>query len=145
MEKNRWSVERDKKGFIHVRLNQKTGNFKTKAEAIDMARKMAKGNRTILRIHTDKSGYDIVDYTSIQTSNEIFDKTLSDVKLARAELTVAKVEKQKRKSELKVAHETEHYIAKRKYDLAKERLKKSKMNLKNALKNNKRALKTINN
>ncbi|WP_026389151.1 DUF2188 domain-containing protein [[Acholeplasma] multilocale] len=134
----RWMVEKDKNGFVHVRPDS-NGNFKTRDEAIEMARKLAKGNKTILRIHNQGSGYDVVDYTSILTSNELYSKTLSEVKLARAELTVATMEYKKRKEEKKSSNEADMPIARRKLQLSKDRLKKAKLNLKLAIKRNKPA------
>jgi len=79
----------------------KQGTFKTSAQAVNVARKMAKTEKLVLEIFSeDNKLIETLNYKHILTSQEIYQKALSDLKLARAEKTVAKIEFDKRKIEL---------------------------------------------
>ncbi|KAF5295768.1 hypothetical protein FQA39_LY12941 [Lamprigera yunnana] len=98
------------------------GNFKTQKDAVDIATQMARNIKTTVVIHSSKKDVDnevlitnednVLDYTSFLTVEEVLDKTESDLKLAKAEMTVALVESKRIKAQLKGADpvETNHLI-----------------------------------
>ncbi|SYV95565.1 Uncharacterised protein, partial [Mycoplasma putrefaciens] len=78
------------------------GTFKTFAQAVDTAVKMAKTEKLYLDIYSDQNQLlDSLNYTKTLSVQEVYQKSISDLKLARAEKTVSKIELDQRKQDYK--------------------------------------------
>ncbi|KNG79102.1 hypothetical protein [Mycoplasma sp. HU2014] len=143
-----WSISKISENKITV-IPTKLGNFKTFAQAVDTAVKMAKSEKLYLDIFSEESILlESLNYTKTLSIQEIFQKSLSDLKLTYAEKTVAKIELDKRKKDYKDCSDLEQkeqlkelYInAKWKYKHKKKRIKYAKFRYKMAKKTFKKDL-----
>lgn len=139
---DKWKIKTDKNGKVHIQKD-KLGNFVNREDAEMLAKKIAQENKTILFIH-EEDNFSELDYTNFLTSQEIYGKQESEVKITRAELAVARVAMKKRKQAYRNSLDTDDALLnKEKYEEAKERYRKAKINLKNAKKRFKSAMKNI--
>ncbi|ATZ17082.1 hypothetical protein ELUMI_v1c03570 [Williamsoniiplasma luminosum] len=122
---DKWKIETDKMGEIHLIKNDE-GSFINKEEAERLGRKIAKDNKAILFLHEDEETISQADYTSFLSPEEMYGKQISEVRITRAELAVAKIEMKKRKKALKNSEKEDLFENKMRFNYAKERLEKAK-------------------
>ncbi|ASZ08981.1 hypothetical protein CK556_01245 [Mesoplasma chauliocola] len=131
-----WKIVKTEKEVVVTQ--DELGSFKLKDEAITEAKNLAREFKLIARIYDSKDNTHsseemTIDYTSFFNSKEIHERSLSELKLAKAEVNVAKLELEQRKKELKSNKvEFEKPAFKMKVKNAKTRFKKAKLNLKAA-------------
>lgn len=131
-----WKIVKNEKEVIVTQ--DELGSFKEKEDAIIEAKKLAREHKLVAKIYdknenTHSTEEMTIDYTSFFNSNEIHERSLSELKLAKAEVNVAKLELEQRKKELRSnKNDFERIIFKTKVRNAKVRLKKAKLNLKAA-------------
>ncbi|AEM68629.1 hypothetical protein [Mycoplasma putrefaciens] len=96
-----WNISKVDQTKIAV-VYQQMGTFKTFAQAVDTAVKMAKTEKLYLDIYSDQNQLlDSLNYTKTLSVQEVYQKSISDLKLARAEKTVSKIELDQRKQDYK--------------------------------------------
>ncbi|ATZ17872.1 hypothetical protein [Mesoplasma melaleucae] len=131
-----WKIVKNEKEVIVSQ--DELGSFKEKEEAIIEAKKLAREHKLVAKIYdknenTHSTDEMTIDYTSFFSSHEIHERSLSELKLAKAEVNVAKLELEQRKKELRNnKNDYERITFKTKVRNAKIRLKKAKLNLKAA-------------
>lgn len=133
---DKWKITKDKTGKIHVRLDQNNGTINSLDDAVILAKKIAQDEKTLLIIHGEEETISTkTDYTNFLTVEEVQGRQENEVKLAKAELTVARALLWKHKNSYKEAKtEEQRLLARRAYLEAKERVRKERINLKNAKK-----------
>lgn len=130
---DRWKVTKDKRNQIHVRRDS-TGRFKSRVTAEQFATRMAQKNKSIMIVH-DQQEKTINDYADFLTLSELQTQQYAEMKMAEAELTVAKIGALKwRKAYHRAKNENEKLEKKKRYEEAKKRLNEEKINLKRAKK-----------
>ncbi|ATZ18603.1 hypothetical protein ESOMN_v1c02190 [Williamsoniiplasma somnilux] len=139
----KWKVFTDNKGVVNI-IEANDGNFFTLEDAQIMAKKIAKGNRAVMKFkNIEDDDVDItLDYTSILTRDEIINKQHSEVKISKAELIVAKAQALKQKQLYRQSTGQQKFENKRKYKYTKERIKREKIALKDAERKLKETLKS---
>ncbi|ATZ21438.1 hypothetical protein [Mesoplasma tabanidae] len=131
-----WKIVKTEKEVIVTK--DELGSFKEKEDAISEAKKLAREHKLVAKIYDNRENTHstdemTIDYTSFFNSHEIHERSLSELKLAKAEVNVAKLELDQRKKEMKNnKNEFEKITFKAKIRNAKIRLKKAKLNLKAA-------------
>ncbi|ATZ16261.1 hypothetical protein JN01_0326 [Entomoplasma freundtii] len=131
---NKWKITKNEAGEIHVRFDPEGGTIGSLEHAITLAKKIAQDEKTLLIVHDDEEATK-TDYTNFLTIEEVQGRQENEVKLAKAELTVARALLWKYKNAYKEAKtEEQRELARKAYLEAKERVRKEKINLKNAKK-----------
>ncbi|ATZ20756.1 hypothetical protein [Mesoplasma coleopterae] len=131
-----WKIVKTEKEVVVTKDD--LGSFKEKEDAITEAKKLAREHKLVAKIYDNRENTHstdemTIDYTSFFNSQEIHERSLSELKLAKAEVNVAKLELEQRRKELKSnKNEFEKITFKAKVRNAKIRFKKAKLNLKAA-------------
>lgn len=130
---DRWKVTKDKRNRIHVRKDI-NGRFKSRASAEKFATRMAKNSKTIMIVH-DNNDRTVSDYADFLTLTELKTQQYAEMKMAEAELTVARIGASKwKKAYHRAKNEQEKLDKRKRYEQAKKRLNQEKINLKRAKK-----------